>query len=145
MQIALQLVTSNPEQAQRLGLLSLSGNQIPEGFGRLLFALNNVNRGLSDELFRAALTTLRRNDCAYDGALVALVNYLFSSSGTLSADADVADARLLANYFVDAAWRQARDGPQPARKQRHVLAGRGAGLPIVWYAAPRLFIIRTDA
>lgn len=142
MQIALQLVTSNPEQAQRLGLVSLSGNQIPEGFGRLLFALNNVNRGLSDELFRAALQTLRRNDCAYDGALVALVNYLFSSSGTLSADADIADARLLANYFVDAAWRQARgDGPAslPESSAMFYSLVEVRGLPIVsQYAAPRL-------
>ncbi len=108
MQIALQLVTTDPEQAQRLGLLALSGNQIPEDFGRLLFALSNISRRQSDPLFRGAVATLRRNDCAYSSSLLSLVNYVFSSSGALYPDASVSDAQLLANYFVDAAWRQSR-------------------------------------
>ncbi|HKG58942.1 MAG TPA: hypothetical protein VKB05_04115 [Pyrinomonadaceae bacterium] len=108
MQIALQLVTTEPEQAQRLGLLALAGNQIPEDFGRLLFALGNIGRSQSDPLFRAALANLKRNDCAYSSSLLALVNYVFSSSGALYPDASVSDAELLANYFVDAAWRQSR-------------------------------------
>lgn len=108
MQIALQLVATNPEQAQRLGLLALAGNQIPEDIGLLLFALSNVSRSQSDTLFRAAVANLRRNDCAYSSSLLALVNYVFSSSGALYPDASVSDAELLANYFVDAAWRQAR-------------------------------------
>ena len=114
-QVALQLAPTNPEQAQRLGLLSLSGHQIPEDFGRLLFALGNVSRSQSDQLFRAALATLRRNEYAYNGVLIALINYLFNPSGTLQSDANVADAQLLANYFVDAAWRQ----------------GGGAGVPVL--------------
>lgn len=108
MQIALQLADTDPAQAKRLGLLSLAGGQIPEDFGRLLFALSRISRGQSDELFRAALATLRRNDYAYDSVLITLSNYLFSPRGTLDSDATVADAQLLANYFVDAAWRQAR-------------------------------------
>ena len=108
MQIALQLADNDPGQAKRLGLLSLAGGQIPEGFGRLLFALSRVSRSQSDELFRAALATLRSNEYAYDGALITLINYLFSSGNVLDSDATVADAQLLANYFVDAAWRQAR-------------------------------------
>lgn len=109
MQTALQLADNNPDQAKRLGLLSLAGGQIPEGFGRLLFALSRVSRSQSDELFRAALATLRRNEYTYDTALITLINYLFSSRDVLDSNATVADAQLLANYFVDAAWRQARD------------------------------------
>lgn len=111
MQIALQLVPGDPGQAQRLGLLALAGNQIPEDFGRLLFALSNTGRSQSDPLFRAAVANLRRNDCAYSSSLLALVNYVFSSSGSLYPDASVSDAELLANYFVDAAWRQSRGTP----------------------------------
>jgi hypothetical protein len=105
-QMALQIATSNPEQAQRLGLLSLSGTEIPEGLGRLLFSLANVNKGLSDELFRATVTTLRRNGYVYDTVLIALSNYLFGPSGDLRSDATPADAQLLATYFVEAAWHQ---------------------------------------
>ena len=108
MQIALQLADTDPAQAKRLGLLSLADGQIPEGFGRLLFALSRVSRSQSDELFRAALATLRRNDYAYDSVLITLINYLFSPGGVLNSDATVADAQLLADFFVDAAWRQVR-------------------------------------
>ncbi|HKP80720.1 MAG TPA: hypothetical protein VJT69_01820 [Pyrinomonadaceae bacterium] len=108
MQIALELTATNPEQALQLGLHSLSGTQIPPDFGRLLFALSNVNKNLGDRLFRGALTTLRRNDFVYDSALISLVNYLFSSNGSPNPDATVADAQLLANYIVDATWRQPR-------------------------------------
>lgn len=106
LQIALQLVATNAEQAQRLGLASLSGSQIPEGFGQLLFSLSNVSRGLSDELFRAGMATLRRNDFVYDKALIVFTNYLFAPGGDLRSDAAPADAELLANYFVDATWHQ---------------------------------------
>ncbi len=116
LQIALELAATNPEQALQLGLHSLSGTHIPPDFGRLLFTMSNANKTLADRLFRAALLTLRRNDFVYDSAMISIVNYLFSSSGTLHPDATVADAQLLANYFVDAAWRQAR-------------GSEGAGLP----------------
>ena len=108
-QIALQLAEDNPSQAQRLGLLSMAGGEIPEDFGRLLFALSRVSRSFSDELFRAALSNLRRNDYVYDTTLLVLVNYLFTAGGVLDSDATLADAKSLANYFVDAAWHQARD------------------------------------
>ena len=107
-QIAVELAATNPEQALQLGLHSLSGTHISPDFGRLLFALSSVNKSFGDRLFRAALMTLRRNDFVYDGALISLVNYLFSSNGSAHPDASVADAQLLANYFLDAAWRQAR-------------------------------------
>lgn len=139
MQIALQLVTTNPEQAQRLGLLSLSGNQIPEDFGRLLFALSDIGRSQSDPLFRAAVANLRRNDCAYSSSLLPLINYVFSSSGTLYPDASVNDAQLLANYFVDAAWRQPRGAttqalPEPSASFYGLVEARG--WPIVSKYAP---------
>ena len=111
LQIALQLVESNPAQAKQLGILAVNSGQIPEDFGRLLFALSRVSRSQSDELFRAALATLRRNDFMFDTALIVLINYLFSPGGVLDSDATVADAQLLANYLVDAAWRQARGAP----------------------------------
>ena len=107
-QIAVELAATNPEQALQLGLHSLSGTHISPDFGRLLFALSNVNKSHGDRLFRAALMTLRRYNFVYDAALISLVNYLFSSNGSAHPDASLADAQLLANYFVDAAWRQAR-------------------------------------
>lgn len=142
LQIALQLASTDSAQAQRLGMVALSGNRIPDDFGTLLFALSNINRSQSDELFRAALATLRRNDYFYDGALISLVNYLFSSSGTLLAEAAIADAKLLANYFVDAAWRQAR-GPEtaglPESSASFYSFMEVRGVPIVaQYAAERL-------
>jgi hypothetical protein len=108
LQIALELSATNPEQSLQLGLASLSGSHIPQDLGRLLFSLSATNKTLGDRLFRAAVMTLRRNDFVYDGSLISLVNYLFSSNGALHPDAAVADAQLLANYFVDAAWRQQR-------------------------------------
>lgn len=142
-QLALQLVPTNPAQAQRLGLMSLSGSKIPDDFGSLLFALSNVSRSQSNELFRAAIACWRRNEFIYDIALISLVNYLFNADGTLHSTASIADARLLANYFVDAAWRQPRSAagvpnlPDSSASFYNFVEMRG--LPIVsQYAAPRL-------
>ncbi|HEX7770813.1 MAG TPA: hypothetical protein VF435_00230, partial [Pyrinomonadaceae bacterium] len=139
MQIALQLAEDNPAQAQRLGLLSIAGGQIPEDFGRLLFALSRVSRSFSDELFRAAVSNLRRNNYVYDTTLIVLVNYLFSARGVLDSDAALADAKSLANYFVDAAWHQARDVatsglPEASASFYNLIATRG--WPIVSSYAP---------
>jgi hypothetical protein len=106
MQIALQIAPTDPEQAVRLGITSLSGTAIPSGFGQLLFAVANQDRSLSDNLFRAAIPTLRRNNYVNDPALIAMCNYLFSSSGELHAKMNLPEAKLLVHYFVDAAWRQ---------------------------------------
>ena len=136
-QIALQLTSINPAQAQRLGLLSLSSGRIPEEFGRLLFALAKVSRSQSDDLFRAALAALRRSDFGYDVALISLVNYIFTSDGTLDSSARIADAQLLANYFADAAWRQARGAstlPESSASFYSFVEVRG--LPIVARYAP---------
>lgn len=136
MQIALQLAQTNPEQAQRLGLLSLSGGQIPEGFGRLLFALGNVSRRLSNELFRTALATLRRNGFVYDQALLSLINYVLTPGGAIQSPDSLADAQLLANFFVDAAWHHSRSPGESSASFYGLMEVRG--LPLVSrYAAER--------
>jgi len=142
LQVALELAATNPEQALQLGLLSLSSTHISPDFGRLLFAMSNASKTSADKLFRAALMTWRRNDFVYDTVLISLVNYLFSSNGTLHPDATVADAKLLANYFVDAAWRQARGSdaaslPEATAMFYSLLQVRG--LPIVSKYAPERF------
>lgn len=113
-QLGLEMADNDPERAKHLGLISLSGDSIPESFGRLLFALNNRDRSLSNALFREAVAAMRRGRFNYSTALFSLTNYLFDQRGKLSADADAADARLLISYFVDAAsahtvlWREAK-------------------------------------
>lgn len=106
MQIALQCVSTNTDQAVKLGALSLSGNVVPTGFPQLLFAVANLDRKLSDELLRTAIGTLRRQGYVNSPALIAMSNYLFSQSGELQTAVNLPEAELLANYFVDAAWRQ---------------------------------------
>ncbi len=113
MQIAAQLALTDSEQAMRLGLLALAGDRIPEGFGSLLFSLSRNRRDLSDDLFRAAVATLRRNNYVYDIAILILANYLFTPDGELQSTANLADAQLLANYYVDAAWKQSGGDGNP--------------------------------
>ncbi len=107
MQIAQQLATSDPEKAARLATIALSGDRIPQGFGQVLFSLAINYRSLSNQLFRAALTTLRRSNYAYDPALISLTSYLFWPNGEMQPNASQSDAQLLADFYVDAAWRQA--------------------------------------
>ena len=113
MQIGAQLALTDPEQGARIGHLALAGDRIPEGFGMLLFNLHRNRRDLSDELFRAAIATLRRNNYVYDPALTVLANYLFASTGELHSPGKLAEAQLLANYYVDAAWKQPGGGGRP--------------------------------
>jgi len=140
LQIALELAPVNPESAMQLGLLSLSGTRVSPDFGRLLFAMSNVNRSFGDRLFRAAVSTLRRNEFVYDSSLISLVNYVFSANGAPHTDATFADAQLLANYFVDAAWRQSRGNttlPDSTAMFYNLVQVRG--VPIVSkYASERL-------
>ena len=105
--IAVGLVSQNPTEAQRLGLLSLSAARIPSGFGRLLMGLRNRDKALSDVLFRQALLSLRSNGFPYDRALMSLTNYLFFSDGGRFPDATPADVAVIVQYFVDAAAGQA--------------------------------------
>ncbi len=138
MQIAAQLALSDPEQAAVLGRLALSGTRVPEGFGSLLFSLSRNRRELADELFRAAVATMRRNNFAYDPALIVLANYLFSNDGQLLATDNVAEAQLLANYYVDAAWKQSGgDGnPVPSSSASVYTTLELRALPIVSRYAP---------
>lgn len=153
-QLALGLLPDNPEQALQLGLLSLSGREIPESFGRLLFRLSNQNRGASDALFREAIINLRRNGYSYSNALIALSNYLFDSRGVLRSDAARPDAQLLINLFIDAAaahvtlWREAHHSgeagvPESSANLYSFLASRA--LPIIGrYAADSLPALQAE-
>ena len=104
---ALSLVPQKPAEAQRLGLLSLSAEKIPSAYGRLLMALRDRNKPLSDVLFRQAFVSLRRTGFNYDSTLVALTNYAFSSQGQPFPDVSPADVALVIQYFMDAASAQA--------------------------------------
>lgn len=106
-EMAVSLVPQKPEEAQRLGLLSLSAQKIPSAYGRLLMALRDRNKTLSDVLFRQAFVSLRRSGFNYDSALVALTNYAFSSQGQPFPDVSPADVALVIQYFIDAAAAQA--------------------------------------
>lgn len=105
--LALGMVSQNPSEAQRLGSLSLSAERIPSGFGRLLMALRDRDKALSDVLFRQAFLSMRSNGFAYDPALTSLTNYAFFSNGTRFPDISPLDAGLIIQYFVDAAGAQA--------------------------------------
>jgi hypothetical protein len=138
MQIAVQLAMSDPEQAVVPGRMALSGNRIPEGFGSLLFSVSRNRRDLGDDLFRAAVATLRRNNYVYDVAILILANYLFTNDGELHSTANLADAQLLANYYVDAAWKQpGGDGnPVPPSSASFYNQLELRALPIVSRYAP---------
>ncbi len=105
--MAVGLVSQDPKEAQRLGLMSLSAARMPSNFGRLLMALRDRDKALSDVLFRQALVSLRTNGYPYDQALMSLTNYVFFSDGGRFPDVSPADAALIIQYFVDAAGAQA--------------------------------------
>ena len=136
--IAAQLATTDPIEAARLGSLALSGKRVPDGFGSLLFNLSRTSRTLGDDLFRAAIVTLRRNNYAYDPVLLILANYLFNSAGELHSTGNLEDAQRLANFYVDAAWKQAGgDGnPVPPSSASFYTQLELRALPIVSRYAP---------
>lgn len=106
-ELALSFVAQKPQEAQRLGLLSLSAEKIPSPYGRLLMALRDKDKGLSDVLFRQAFVSLRRLGFIYDPALVSLTNYAFLSQGKPFPDVSRADVDFVIQYFIDAASAQA--------------------------------------
>src|SRR4030095_5644622 len=75
--LAIQMVKTNPDEAARLGFLSLNSQEVPSAFGQLLFALKRVNPQKSDDLFKAAIAAMRRNVSPGGSTLSALSNYLF--------------------------------------------------------------------
>lgn len=106
-EIALGLVSRDPKEAQRLGLRSLSAEQIPSAFGRLLMALRGSDKTLSDVLYRQAILTMTIRGFNYDKALLSLTNYQFFSDGRPFPDVSPVVAGLLIQFFVDAASAQA--------------------------------------
>lgn len=143
-EIALGMVSQDPKEAQRLGSLSLTSARIPSGFGRLLMALRDKDKALSDVLFRQALLALRSNGFAYDQALISLTNYAFFANGTRFPDVLSADVAVMTQYFVDAAAAQAaisRNGSARTADEQSSLGSlytflNNRALPIVSLNAP---------
>lgn len=122
-EMALGLVSRDPKEAQRIGLLVLTAEgDVPWAFGRLLMALRGRDKALSDVLFRQAFLSMRSNGFKYDSALVSLANYEFFADGRPFPDVSPADVGLIIQYLVDAAsaqaarWRSGsvRDGDEQA-------------------------------
>ena len=105
--LAVGLVSQDPKEAQQLGLLSLSAEEIPSAFGRLLMALRGQNKALSDVLYRQAILVMRTSGFNYNSAVMSLTNYEFFSDGRPFPDASAADVDLMIQYFADAASMQA--------------------------------------
>lgn len=102
-QLALETARANPQEGLKLGLLSVSGNQIPQNIGGLLFELSRIDRNLSNILFRAVIAAIRRNNFIYTPSLLALTNYVANTQG-VAIDGDSSfDTKLLAEMLLDAA------------------------------------------
>src|SRR5215216_1614506 len=151
-EMAVSLVPQKPEEAQRLGLLSLSAEKIPSAYGRLLMALRDRNKTLSDVLFRQAFVSLRRIGFNYDSALVSLTNYAFSPQGHPFPDVSPADVALVIQYFIDAGDAQAarwRGGGAGKSDEQALVASLYSflnyrALPIVTLNAPdRLTLLQS--
>jgi hypothetical protein len=137
-QLALQEVKTNPSDAQKLGLLSLTSSEIPSAFGQLLIALGNIDRSLSDVLFQGAIAALRRDGYPSGSILSFLSNYLFFSDGRLFARSDAPNASLFIDYLIEAAnaqvaiWQDARANkegiPQSGVSLVNFLAARGIAI-----------------
>lgn len=142
--IALGMVPQNLKEAQRLGSLSLSAARIPSNFPRLLMALRDRDKALSDILFRQALLSMRSNGFAYDPALISLTNYAFFADGRLFPDVLPADVAVIIQYFVDAAGALAarsRSGSIRSSEDQNSLGSfysflNNRALPIVALNAP---------
>lgn len=143
-EMGLGLVFQDPKEAQRLGLLSLSAEQIPSAFSRLLMALRGQNKVLSDVLYRQAILAMRTRGFNFDSALVSLANYEFFSDGRPFPDASPADVGLIIQCFVDAAsaqaarWRSGsvRDGDEQASMGNLYSFLTSRALPIVALNSP---------
>lgn len=138
-QLALGLSAEDPQKSQQLGLLSLAGGTLPDSFGRLLFALANQDRSLSDGLFREAVNAMRRGDYAYTSALFSLANYAFDEQGKSLPELARAEAQLLTQYLLDATsaqvtlWRASRQAggqalPEAGARFYGFLVTRGASI-----------------
>lgn len=106
--LALQLVKTNPDEAVRLGFLSLNSKEVPSAFGQLLIALKRVDPKKGDDLFKAAIAAMRRNVSPGAATLAIMSNYLFFSDGRMYSGSDAPIAALFVDYLVDSASVQAR-------------------------------------
>ncbi|HEX8070158.1 MAG TPA: hypothetical protein VF546_09425 [Pyrinomonadaceae bacterium] len=106
-QLALELAADDPPQALQLGLRALRGLHLPEGFGRLLFALSRSDKALSDALLQEAVAALRRQGYPYSPALVPLSNYVFDAQGQAFTNSPPANVQAVTGYLLDAAAAQA--------------------------------------
>jgi hypothetical protein len=149
--LAVQLVKTNPDEAQRLGLLSLNSQEVPSAFGRLLIALKSVDSSKGDALFKAAIEAMRRG-VSPGAALSVLSNYVFLNAGSEIIITDASNAALFVDYLLEAANVQlalARDArnakapmPESAVRLTNFLALRG--LAIVGRTAPdKLVLLRS--
>ena len=150
-EMALGVVSQNPREALRLGLLSLSGEEIPSAFGLLLMELRGKDKTLSDLLFRQAVVTMRLNGLKYDAALLPLTNYQFFWNGQPLPDASRADVGLIIQYFVDAAGAQVArrrsgvSGEEKASMGRFYNFLAGQAMPIVALNSPdRLVLLQSN-
>jgi hypothetical protein len=106
--LAVQLVKTNPDEAQRLGFLSLNAPEVPSAFARLLIAFKNVDWKKGDDLFRAAIAAMRRGVSPGGSTLSVLSNYLFFNDGRLYSSSDAPTAGLFVDYLLESASAQAR-------------------------------------
>jgi hypothetical protein len=102
-QLAAQLAKTNPDEAQKLGLLSLGAKEVPRAFIQLLFTLTNIDPAKSASLFQAALAAMHRNGSSGRSTLGILSNYLFLNNGFLFRQTEAANARLFVDYVLAAA------------------------------------------
>ncbi|HWP53992.1 MAG TPA: hypothetical protein VN476_07625 [Pyrinomonadaceae bacterium] len=147
--LAVQLVKTNPDEAQRLGFLSLNAREVPSAFGQLLFALKRVDPKKSDDLFKAAIAAMRRDVSPGGATLSVLSNYLFFNDGSPFSNSDAPIAGLFVDYLLESANAQARltrDArevktamPESAVRLNNFLALRG--LDIVNRNAPQKFVL----
>jgi hypothetical protein len=146
---AFQLVKTNPDEALRLGFLSLNAREVPSAFGQLLFALKRVDPKKSDDLFRAAIAAMRRGVSPGGWTLSLLSNYFFLNDGSLYNRSDAPTAGLFVDYLLESASAQARltqDAraaktamPESAVQLTNFLALRG--LAIVSRNAPQKLVL----
>jgi hypothetical protein len=106
-EVAIGLVPRDPKKALELGSRSLSADEIPSAFGRLLMALRDQNKVLADVLYRQAIQVLRTRGFKYNSVLISLTNYEFFLDGKPFPDTSPAEFGLLTQYFVDASSAQA--------------------------------------
>ena len=137
-QLALQEVKTNPEEAQKLALLSLNAPEIPAATGQVLIALKSINRAKGDVLFESTVAAMRSKVFSGRTTLNYLSNYLFLSTGTLYEQADAPRAAMLIDYLVDASnaelarWQELRGNnsamPDSAADLLNFLAFRGLSI-----------------